>query len=158
MRATSSSSSALRVASAPRDVLVGEDGLLELVADREERVERGHRLLEDHRQVDPADFPGRGAGVRWVMSTTRPSRLRSRIVPESVRTWCSSPMTRRMVTVFPDPDSPTIASVSPRSHAEGDAVQDGAEPAVNRKAQREVADGQDLVRRHRGMSRVRYSK
>jgi hypothetical protein len=41
------------------------------------------------------------------------SFLRSVIAPESVRTLCSRRMTRRMVTVFPEPDSPTMASVSP---------------------------------------------
>ena len=34
------------------DLLMGEDDLGQLLADREDRVERGHRVLEDHR--DPA--------------------------------------------------------------------------------------------------------
>ncbi|MCK7507614.1 MAG: hypothetical protein MZV70_28625 [Desulfobacterales bacterium] len=48
-------------------------------------------------------------------------------------------MTRRMVTVFPDPDSPTMASVSPRLHGKGDIVQDRGEPAVDREAQGQAA-------------------
>ena len=38
------------------DVLVEPDRLGDLLADREDRVERGHRLLEDHRDVVAADL------------------------------------------------------------------------------------------------------
>ena len=42
------------VAIPPGDVLVRADGLLDLVADPHHRVERAHRVLEDHRQVGAA--------------------------------------------------------------------------------------------------------
>ena len=113
MRATSSNSTALRVASARGTfswariassswLPTVKSGLSEVIGSWK-TIDRSTPRIS--RAVE---------GERWVMSTTRPSRLRSRIVPESVRTWCSSPMTRRMVTVLPDPDSPTIANVSPR--------------------------------------------
>ena len=133
-----------------RDVFVGEDRLLELVADREERVERGHRLLKDHRQVDPADFPRRGG--REVGDVHDPAVALAQ--PDGAGVGA------HLVQQPHDPAQGHGLAGSglahdrerlPPSHAEGDAVQDGAEPAVNREAQREVADGQDLVRRHRGM-------
>ena len=42
------------------DPLVEQDRLDDLVADGEDRVERGHRLLEDHRDLVAADLPHLG--------------------------------------------------------------------------------------------------
>ena len=57
---TRSSISRARASAARRPIaLVAEDRLDELIADREGRVERGHRLLEDHRQPVAAQRPHR---------------------------------------------------------------------------------------------------
>ena len=39
-----------------RHLLVGENGLGDLVADAVHRMEAGERILEDHRHVAPADM------------------------------------------------------------------------------------------------------
>ena len=55
MRTASSSSIARRRAVAPGRASVHEQRFLDLVADREDRVERGHRLLKDQRDLRAAD-------------------------------------------------------------------------------------------------------
>ena len=51
-----SSSTRLRARLAPRDAAVHERAPRRSVADRQHRVERGHRLLEDHRDPLAADL------------------------------------------------------------------------------------------------------
>ena len=46
----------------PRSAAMAQDGLDDLVADREARIERGHRLLEDHRQAVAAQVAQRLVG------------------------------------------------------------------------------------------------
>ena len=104
---------------APRQSLVQRDRLADLPADGHQRVQRGHRLLEDHRDVVAADRPP----SRVSLSSSRlvPSK---RIAPPTIRPGGSATR-RRMdsaVTLLPQPDSPTTPSVSPAAHAVGDAV------------------------------------
>jgi hypothetical protein len=68
-----------------RQLLVQHDGLDDLVADGEHRVQRGHRLLEDHRDVVAAD----GAHVfirrRGQVDLARSAPSRNRIWPVAMR-------------------------------------------------------------------------
>ena len=67
MRTCSSMRSASARAARAVLALVQPDRLADLVADREHRVERGHRLLEDHRDLGAADAAHRRAvGAREV--------------------------------------------------------------------------------------------
>jgi hypothetical protein len=101
----------------------------DLEADGEAGIERGHRLLEDHRHVlaDDAGAAGGtegeqvGAGEPQASAVTRPSRA-------------SRPMTASMETDLPEPDSPTMATTSPSS-MQPDAV-DGAEQALGGRTRR----------------------
>ena len=78
---------------APADLLVEHDRLDDLVADRVHGAERGHRLLEDERDLRPADRPHLGA-VRRRASPGRPPASpapppaacrRNRISPSTIR-------------------------------------------------------------------------
>ena len=89
---------------------VRRDHLGDLVADAEHRVERRQRVLEDHREV--ARRACAAAAPRAGRAASGP---RSRTVPERVVAPGTSPMTVIAETDLPDPDSPTIASVSPAS-------------------------------------------
>ena len=84
----------------------------DLLADGEDRIERGHRLLEDHADAVAAD-------------RAQASRVERQRDPRP-RTGCGRPSIcpggsgkRRMidsaVTVLPQPDSPTRPSISPGS-------------------------------------------
>ena len=90
---------------------VERDRLGDLVAAGVDRVERGHRLLEDHRDLVPADLPHvvlgeleRGPGRR---AGSRPPRS------------CPAGSMRRMIDIavmlLPQPDSPTTPRVLPSS-------------------------------------------
>ena len=84
------------------------DRLADLTPHREQRIERGHRLLKDHRDVVAAD--ALHLGVRSAPSRSVPSK---RIAPPTIRPGGSATR-RRMdsaVTLLPHPDSPT----TPRS-------------------------------------------
>ena len=92
------------------EALMQRERLGDLPADREHRVERRHRLLEDHRDVVAADVAHLALGQR------RADRVPwKRIVPSTMRPGGEA--IRRMidsdVTLLPQPDSPTTASVSP---------------------------------------------
>ena len=92
------------------DVLVEPDRLGDLLADREDRVERGHRLLEDHRDVVAADLR------HLVLVERRRGRWPSKMMFElaSTRPGAStSLMIESAVTDLPLPDSPTTPSVPP---------------------------------------------
>jgi hypothetical protein len=74
-----------------------------------DRVERGHRVLEDEPDAPAADVEQLLLGEReqvvsprWAVPVTRPGGIGISLVSASVD------------TDLPDPDSPTIASVSPR--------------------------------------------
>ena len=89
---------------------------IDLVADGEDRVERAHRVLEDHRDLTAAD-PAQLA-LAQLRARSRPS---SRIPPPSTAPGSgTSPTTARQVTLFPDPDSPTSPRISPAPTLEAD--------------------------------------
>ena len=102
-------------ASPPRLLLVQAHRLDDLPAHRVDRVEAGHRLLEDHRDRrcrGPARISRSGS-----FSRSRPS---SSIAPDSMRPGGEA--TRRRidsaVTLLPHPLSPTSATVVARGHVE----------------------------------------
>ena len=133
----------------------------DLVADGEHRVERGHRLLEDHRD----------RGCRASRASRRSvSASRSRALEQRcARRRCAraaSAIRRRIesaVTLLPQPDSPTTPSVSPRLDGERHAV-DGPHHAVARVEMRlqvvDLSSGRTLgiashLRARRGSSASR---
>ena len=63
MRTRRSMSMACASAALARDAPVAHDRLDDLVADRVGRVERGHRLLEDHRHAVAAQVPARAVAL-----------------------------------------------------------------------------------------------
>jgi hypothetical protein len=88
---------------------VGSIAFGHLAPDRQNRVQRGHRLLEDHRDLVAADlldvaFADRRQveiAVADLAGGDAPGR-------EGI-----SRMIDSAVTLLPEPDSPTIAKVSP---------------------------------------------
>ena len=77
----------------------------DLTPDRMERIERRHRLLEDHRDAVAAH----GLQLRFVEAdSSRPSK---RIAPEVSAPSGSRPIIASAVSVLPEPDSPTMPSV-----------------------------------------------
>ena len=110
MRTDFITSSAARRASLLRDVVVHEHRLLELPADLLDRVQRRHRILEDHRDPHPPQLAQLLRDrLEQVDAVEACDALRGR------RSWSFSPITVRQLTLFPEPDSPTIPSVLPRS-------------------------------------------
>ena len=127
----------------------------DLLADGVDRVERGHRLLEDDGDLLGADVgscpaaaaapgrgPARGSGRR------RCGRAASAI----------SFRTESAVTVLPQPDSPTTPTVSPRCDGEVDAVDRVHHAVVGREMGLEPADleqrlGHHITRRGSSASR-----
>ena len=88
---------------------VRQHRLGDLIADRVDRVERGHRLLEDHRD--------RGSAHRRRSSAERPrgrGRRTARRPPRPRRAAATRPITESEVTLLPQPDSPTSPTVLPR--------------------------------------------
>ena len=97
-----------------RGVEIGVDAqhLVDLAADRHDRIERGHRLLEDHRHRGGAQLAQ--AAVAGASSSSSPASAMLPAVAFSAP-FCSSPITASDVTDLPDPLSPTTHSVSPGS-------------------------------------------
>ena len=91
-----------------------QDRLGDLLADRVHRVERGHRLLEDHRDLAAAQLRRISRSSR--SSRSRPSNMHLAAGDRAGRVG-SRPMIDSAVTVLPQPDSPTMPSVSPRRDA-----------------------------------------
>ncbi len=102
-------------ASALRVLAVRAQPLGDLPADRVDRVERGRRLLEDHR----------GVAAAHVAAAVPAQRRRRRAccavlagqqhgAARASRSRAAGRGSLRAVTVLPLPDSPTIASTSPR--------------------------------------------
>jgi hypothetical protein len=90
-------------------LVVGRDRLGDLVADGQHRVQRGHRVLEDHGDLLAPDLAHR---LLVEVEQVAPS---SRISPAAIRPggWGISPRTLITVTDLPEPDSPTTPRVSP---------------------------------------------
>ena len=85
--------------------------LRQLLRDPHERIERRHRILEDHRDPLAADLPHLVVGQRQQVDA-----VEQRLSPETMRPGGvgTSRMIDRLVTDLPEPDSPTMPSVSPR--------------------------------------------
>ena len=87
---------------------MGPDRLGDLGADPHGRVQRPGRVLEHHRHVR--------AAVLAQLLVGQPDQLgapENRAEPVTTAPGGSSPMTARQLTVLPEPDSPTMASVCP---------------------------------------------
>ena len=127
-----------------RDVLVDPDRLDDLVADRY----IGCRHAKGSWKIIAMSLPrtcrssadtGAETG-RWPMNRALPEIL--------VRLRLSRPSSARFVTLLPEPDSPTIPSVSPRWTRERQAV-DGLDDAVRRRElDGEVLDLEQRLGRH----------
>ncbi len=85
----------------------------DLVADPHHRVERGHRLLEDHADLAAAHVLHRGLVEREQVAPVEPDRARRPASPP-----CGSrPITACAIIDLPEPDSPTTQSISPAAIA-----------------------------------------
>ena len=103
------------------------------------RVERGHRVLHDHRDPPAAE---RCICVR--RSCDRRSSPSSRISPGSTRAARGSrPMIARLVIVLPEPDSPTRPRVPPGAIRRLTSSTTAACPGPAADADGEVADPSD---------------
>ena len=88
------------------------EGLGDLPADRQDRVQRGHRLLKDHADVAAAHLADLLVRKPQQIAAGKQD-LRLRVMRPG-----GSGIRRRIdraPAVLPDPLSPTIATVSPRS-------------------------------------------
>ena len=91
-----------------RHRLVAAQHLGDLEPDGVHRVQRRHRLLEDHRRP-----PGRGSSAAPA-GRRRRAPLAELDRPVHVAFFGSRPSIAIAIVDLPDPDSPTIASTSPR--------------------------------------------
>ncbi len=142
---TSPSSSIARAARRRlRYVLVRAHRLDQLRADLEERVQRGERVLEDHRDLVAPDRAQLAIG-----QATR-SLPSNRIRPDT-RAPCVRvrPSVVSDETVLPEPDSPTIPSVLPARDLVGDPVDRMHDAVFRRELDVQVLDAQQrLLRAH----------
>ena len=93
------------------DVAVRLDRLDDLPADLVEGVQRGERVLEDHRDLVAAHRP-----QPLVVELEQVAAAEAdRAVDRRVRRPASARAAVRLATLFPEPDSPTIPSVRPGS-------------------------------------------
>ena len=83
------------------------------LADREDGVQAGHGILEDHR--DLARRATRAARDSARRAASRPSKL-DRPADDRARARARAGAASGSVTLLPEPDSPTSPSVSPASH------------------------------------------
>ena len=140
-------------ASASVDLPVGPDRLDHLLLDREHRVEARHRVLEDHRDVAAADL----AHVGLVQRDAGPAPS-NRTWPPSIRPagLGSSRMIARLVTLLPQPDSPTRPRRSPSAELERDAVDGVDRPVVGPEPDDQVLDREQRSRSASGASARRH--
>jgi hypothetical protein len=89
------------------DVLVGEDRLLKLPADRVHRVQAGYGVLEDHGDLLAPDL--------GLLLVGQLDQVLAAVVdlPRMRAERGSSPMMASEVTLLPEPDSPTMPSTCP---------------------------------------------
>ena len=119
--------------------------LRHLVAHREHRIERGHRLLEDHRDPRAAERAHlRARAARAVRVASKVTALPAPIDPGAG----TSRMIESAVTDLPHPDSPTRPSVSCGAMREGHAIDRARDGAAHLEARAQVAHVQH-GRRHR---------
>ena len=118
MPTSPSSSIARSRAAALDDILVRAHRLDQLGADLVEGMQRGQRVLEDHRDVVAADPAQIAFAERNEVSALEqdPSRRSCALVPRV------SPSVVSEETDLPEPDSPTMPSVRPACDLVGDAV------------------------------------
>ena len=124
---------------ASRGARVHARDLGDLISDGEDRIERGHRLLEDHRDAIAANASD--AGVVELQEILPLELIR---LPGSMRPGCW--MRRRIesaVTDFPQPDSPTMPSVSPAPIAERHAVDRAGDAGAGVEVGAEIGDGEE---------------
>ena len=123
------------------DVVVDPVGLDDLVADRVVGVQRGQRVLEDHRDLAAATLAHLLLAEREQVDAVEPD-LAGR--PGCVSRLCR-PRIAELETDLPDPDSPTMPRVLPCVEVEAQAV-DGLDEAVaGREVDREVLDASSTV-------------
>jgi len=121
----------------------------DLTADGMERIEAGHRLLEDDgrcgRRGPSATAVRRShqflAGKNGCCRPVAGARIRSNCRMDSA------------VTDFPDPDSPTNAMVSPRSKLERNALHRGHRPIALAESDVQVVDFEESRHRWGGPER-----
>ena len=125
-----------------RQPMMAHDVLGDLRADGQHRIEAGHRLLEDHRDAMAAHR------AHLALPAASSARVPSNWIEPPTMRPVSGGISRRIdsaVTDLPQPDSPTMPSVSPRAEVERHAV-DRAHHAVAREELRlQVADREDGV-------------
>ena len=82
--------------------------LVDLLAARHHRIERGHRLLEDHRHARAAQLaqPRLGRGEQVLA-------LEQDLAARGFSALASRPITVKAITDLPEPDSPTRQTISP---------------------------------------------
>ena len=118
-----------------RHRLVAAQHLGDLEPDRVHRVERRHRLLEDHRHVAAADL-AQGAVVEA-------DDLAAADLDRAARRDAfsgSRPIIANAIVDLPEPDSPTIASTSPATRSNSAPIDGRVPRAVDPEVDVEVAD------------------
>ena len=121
----------------------------QLALDREDRIERRHRLLEDHPHFVAADRRIEfGIGAREVedlaVRVGRASGCPSAMRPPPNST---SRINDSEVTDLPDPDSPTTQTVSPGLIEKRHVVDADDRPAVGVELDAQVLDRNERFRR-----------
>ena len=122
------------------------------------RVERGHRLLEDHRHAVAAQRAQLGAAI-WSAGP----RPRAGCARRSATSWRggSRPMTACAVTDLPEPDSPTRQTISPAPTANETSstalARSRAGAAAHRQAL-DVEDGLAVSHRHIAPRQLRIER
>ena len=133
-------------AAAPRRRAARVDAqhLRERLADAEDRVQRGARVLEDHRDLLAADRAHLALG-RSVSRSCAPEEdlARRRPAPAARR----SRAIESAVTVLPEPLSPTMPRISPCSTARVDAVEHAQRPGGREEGDARIVDAKQGRRR-----------
>ena len=138
---------------------MGADLLDDLVADAVHRAQRGDRVLEDHRDLlaaDPLQLVLRG-GDQLAARRAWPSPPKRELGPRV------SPIRVITVTDLPEPDSPTMATTSPRSSVNETPSTARTTPSSVWNETCEILDVEQPLghgrpsRRHQPVSRIRGS-
>ena len=121
------------------DVAVGSDRLDDLRTDREHRVQRGHRVLEDHRDVVPTHSPHVAIGERQQVSSLEggPARDTGRLGVEAHEGECAHRLARARLA----DDREHLSGMEFEAH-----VADGLDDArLRREADVETFDDEDRI-------------
>ena len=106
----------------------------DLLADGVHRIERRHRVLQDHRELAAAVLAHLRLAQRAAGPRRRTRSCRSTILPPGGISRSSD----RLVIVLPDPDSPTMPSVSPGRDREAHAVDGFDHPSPREEVRAQV--------------------